>query len=63
MRKEIFLAILLKVLKDCTSKDFNEPGPAVYMPVQQIAHTYAACFVMRSGMSKIVISPIQRLFH
>ena len=45
------------------SKDFDEPGPAVFMPAQRIANTYAACFVMRSGMSKIVINPIQRLFH
>ena len=45
------------------SKDFDDPGPAVFMPVQRIAHTFAACFVTRNGRDKMVVSPIQRLFH
>jgi hypothetical protein len=44
-------------------KQFDEPGPAVFMPAQRIAHSFAASFVKRHGIDKLVVSPMPRLFN
>ena len=44
--------------------DEYEPcGPALFMPVQRIAQKYACCSVTLHGHTKLVTSPLPRLFH
>lgn len=44
-------------------KEFVKPGPSIFMPVQRISQTFAACVIKRNDIDKLVVSPIQRLFH
>jgi len=45
------------------AREFDVPGPAVFMPVQRILSTFAACSVKRQNFDKLVVTPMPRLFN
>ena len=43
--------------------DYEACGPALFMPVQRIRQKFACCSAQLTGVEKLVVSPIPRLFH
>lgn len=43
--------------------EFDDPGPASFMPVQRIACSFAQCSITRNNTKKIVVTPISRIYN
>ena len=47
---------------DLEIKNFNQPGPANFMPVQRCHCKFAAAYEKINGVKKQIVCPIQRTF-